>query len=132
LNARVRILDSNRRLLADSGPGTNVDEYVWIGPTNGFQIELDALDSPYGPVIMAWPSGRQSWSVPSLLDDKVAILEKLPADAQVTIVRRIGGPWGSRIVFSTLPQGELRRLPQVEVDELQEELGTPNLHAHSR
>ena len=32
VNARVRILDDQRQILAASGPGSNVDEFVWIAP----------------------------------------------------------------------------------------------------
>jgi signal transduction histidine kinase len=106
VNARVRILDDRRQILAASGPGSNVDEFVWIAPATRFRVELDAPLSRSGPVIMALPSG-DPLVIPSRPGDQYTLLKGLPADAEVTVVHRIGGPWGSRIIFSTLPSGEL-------------------------
>ena len=37
-NVRVKIYDVHRRLLADSGPPTKVDRFVWIVPPIGLRI----------------------------------------------------------------------------------------------
>ena len=56
-NARVRILDSQRRVLADSGSGSDVDQFLWIEPAIRFHLEMDDLFFPSGPFIMAMPHG---------------------------------------------------------------------------
>jgi signal transduction histidine kinase len=110
VNARVRILDDRRQILADSGPGSNVDEFVWIAPATRFRVELEAPLSRSGPVIVALPSG-DPLVIPSRPGDQYAVLKGLPSDAEVTVVHRIGGPWGSRIIFSTMPSDELSTPP---------------------
>ncbi len=110
VNARVRILDDRRQILADSGPGSNVDEFVWIAPARRFRVESEAPLSRSGPVIVALPSGNPL-VIPSRLGEQYAVLKGLPSDAEVTVVHRIGGPWGSRIIFSTMPSGELATAP---------------------
>lgn len=110
VNARVRILDDRRQILVDSGPGSNVDEFVWIAPATRFRVELEAPLSRSGPVIVALPSG-DPLVVPSRPGDRYSVLKGLPSDAEVTVVHRIGGPWGNRIIFSTMPSGELPTPP---------------------
>ncbi len=119
VNARVRILDDRRQILAASGPGSNVDEFVWIAPATRFRVELEAPLSRSGPVIMALPSG-DPLVIPSRPGDQYTVLKGLPADAEVTVVHRIGGPWGSRIIFSTLPSGEVPVSPSGGADDTQE------------
>jgi signal transduction histidine kinase len=110
VNARVRILDDRRQILVDSGPGSNVDEFVWIAPATRFRVELEAPLSRSGPVIVALPSG-DPLVIPSRPGDRYSVLKGLPSDAEVTVVHRIRGPWGNRIIFSTMPSGELPTPP---------------------
>jgi signal transduction histidine kinase len=122
VNARVRILNDRRQILVDSGPGSNVDEFVWIAPATRFRVELEAPLSRSGPVIVALPSG-DPLVIPGRPGDQYSVLKGLPSDAEVTVVHRIGGPWGSRIIFSTLPSGELPTSPSDGADDTQEPPG---------
>jgi signal transduction histidine kinase len=115
-NTQVRILDNQRRILADSGPGGDVDQFLWIEPAVRLRFEMDDALAPSGPVIMALPHG-DSFVVRGLPNDQFSILRRLAPDAEITVVRRIGGPWGHRVVFSTLPFDELPTIPTVVVDD---------------
>jgi signal transduction histidine kinase len=118
VNARVRILDAQQRVLVDSGLGRYADEFVWIAPAERLRFELEAPLSAYGPVIIAMPGSDQDLRSDRLASE-LTLLKGLPPDAQITVVRRIGGPWGSRIVFSTPSKREVTGLPWVDANELQ-------------
>jgi signal transduction histidine kinase len=117
-NARVRILDSGRHVLADSGPGSDTDQFLWFEPTTRFGLELDTPFFPSGPVIVMMPHG-DSLVVPGRRSDRFTLSNTLPPDLEVTVVRRIGGPWGDRVIFSTLPFEELLAIPAPDVDDIQ-------------
>jgi signal transduction histidine kinase len=115
-NARVRILDSQRQVLADSGPGGDVDQFLWIEPTIRFQLELDDRFFPSGPFIMAMPYG-DSFIIPAPHSHRYTLPDTLPPGTEITVVRRIGGPWGDRVIFSTMPYDELLAIPAARTDE---------------
>lgn len=119
VNAQVRILDSQQRVLVDSGPGSNVDQFLWIPPAARVRVELDAPVAPFDPIILALPSG-DALIIPGASRDEFSVLRRLPPDAELTMVRRIGGPWGNRIVFSTVPHEELVDIHLFDVDGFQE------------
>lgn len=116
-NARVRILDSQRRVLADSGLGGDVDEFLWIEPAIRLHFELDDRLFPSGPVIMAMPHG-ESFVIPGLHGNRYTLPDTLPPDTEITVVRRIGGPWGDRVIFSTMPYGDLPAIPTIRADDI--------------
>jgi signal transduction histidine kinase len=118
VNARVRILDDQRQPLADSGPGGGVDHFLWIEPELRFRSKTDDAFPHAGPVIMALPHG-DSFVVPDLSGDRYRLLSELPPDTEITVVRRIGGPWGDRLVFSTLPYAELPVIPTPSAGDIQ-------------
>jgi signal transduction histidine kinase len=118
-NTQVRILDSQHHILADSGLGGDVDQFLWIEPAVRLRFEMDDALTPSGPVIMALPHG-DSFVVRGFPDDQSSILRRLTPDAEITVVRRIGGPWGHRVVFSTLPFDELPTIPTVVADGFRE------------
>lgn len=120
MNARVRILDDQQRALADSGPDSDVAQFLWIAPAARFQVEFDARIHPSaGPFIMKLPSDK-ALVVPSRPGDHfITALEDLPADVELTMVRRIEGPWGDRIIFRSLPRAELTAIPVLIPDDFQ-------------
>ena len=109
-NARVRILDDNWRVLADSGSRVEGDEFVWVLPPLEWQIEVTGGSSR--PFILALPSGRQ---VPLrfLLDEQSLIFEQLPPDTAFTLVRRWHGMWGNRFMFDVIQGPEQFQPPPV-------------------
>lgn len=118
VNARVRVLDNQRRVLADSGRGSNVDQFMWIAPATRLRLDRDSPIFPSGPVIMALPASDRLL-VPGRVGDQFTV----PADVEVRVVRRIEGPWGSRIIFLTLPYSESSLIPLAGVEGIQEAPG---------
>ncbi|GAB4533190.1 MAG: hypothetical protein Kow0063_14840 [Anaerolineae bacterium] len=119
VDARVRILDAQRRPLADSGPGGGVDRFLWIEPESRFRLQVDDTLPHAGPIIMAVPHA-DSFVVPDLPEGRVRFLSELPPDAEITVVRRIGGPWGDRLIFNTLPYTEVPSAPPLSEGAIQE------------
>ncbi len=96
-NVRVRVLDANRKELADSGPRESVDEFVWVLPPE--QAEGLNVDNASEPQIMSLLLSRlQSFAARSP--------NKLPPGSTYVVVRRIDDPWGSRFVFETYERGQ--------------------------
>jgi signal transduction histidine kinase len=118
-NAQVRILDDQRRILVDSGPGSDVGQFIWIEPKLRFRYEMDDRFISSGPVIIAFPSG-ESFLLPDPRGDRFTTLRDLPPDAEITVVRRIEGPWGGRITFNTLSHDELPAVPTISVEDIRE------------
>jgi signal transduction histidine kinase len=95
-NARVRILDANHRVLADSSPSAQGDDFVWILPPVEWSVEVSG--EPSLPFIVALPSGRQ-FIAPVRNDGQVLMLNELPPGTSYVVVRRWEGTWGSRFTF---------------------------------
>jgi signal transduction histidine kinase len=104
-NARVRILDDDRRVLADSGLGRDLDAFVWITQSGRIEYDLEAPFLPSGTFIVALPAG-ETLVLPGMRRGPFPPQEGLPPGLDYTIVRRVEGPWGSRITFGTVPQHE--------------------------
>jgi two-component system sensor histidine kinase BaeS len=120
-NARVRILDAQRRPLADSGPDSSAVQVFWIAPAA--QLEFKPAAASPGPFVVELPA-EGTWVVPGWQAEQfIQVVEELPPDMGVTIVRRVEGPWGDRIMFRTASEAERVRVrvrTQVP-DELAEE-----------
>jgi signal transduction histidine kinase len=117
VNARVRILDDQQRVLADSGLEGNANQLLWIAPPASLRLQSKANPSPSGPIIMSLASG-QSLVVPSRSGDRFLRPEELPPGAELRIIRRIEGPWGDRIILHSLPSAELAANPVTNADDL--------------
>jgi signal transduction histidine kinase len=99
-NARVRILDVQQHVLADTRPSDG-DEYVWILPSLEWRAEATGL--PPAPLILAMlPRGQTS--IPYPVDGSTVLLRQLPPDTTLTRVRRWDSLWGSRFVFFAVPE----------------------------
>ncbi|MCP4165645.1 MAG: HAMP domain-containing histidine kinase [Chloroflexi bacterium] len=92
---QIRILGSDNRLLADSTPGADADAYVWLLPPLG--LSLDENDS--GSIVVSLPTFMPFME--GSVWGQMSFGELLPPDTALTLVRRIEGPWGDRIVFET-------------------------------
>ena len=94
-NARVRILGSEGQVLADSGPDAESEEFVWVVPPAEWRTAASGEALP--PVILAFTSARE-WLSSSPLDED-PLLRGLPHSTGLTLVRRLQGVWGVRLVF---------------------------------
>jgi len=128
-NAQIRILDNQRRTLADSGPGSDVGQFIWIEPEVRFRYRMEDRFLSSGPVIIAFPSG-DSLLVPGPPGEQWSALHDLPTDAEITVVRRIERPWGGRIIFNTLSHDQLLAVPTISAEEIRD-LSVPEEAPHS-
>ena len=100
-NVQVRILDGRRRVLADSGHPTEVDEFVWIFTPGGVSAQSPgAYPGASNASIIVLPGGHLS-QARMVQAHPFAIIEQLPDGAEFTVVHRTEGPWGTRFVFGT-------------------------------
>jgi len=108
-NARVRILDDHRQVLADSGSSTEEDSLVGIVLSRELHAEVTGLSSR--PFIMAFPQDTQlTRSYP--WEEYRSVLEDLLADKTLTIVHWEDGVWGKDFEFDVIQepnQFDLRR-----------------------
>jgi signal transduction histidine kinase len=81
-NSRVRILDADRNVLADSG--ARPDTFVWVLPPEG-------TGSDQGPIILSILLGRRASESNSA--------NSIPPGTRYMLVQRNDGPWGRRFVF---------------------------------
>jgi signal transduction histidine kinase len=98
-NARVRILDRERRVLADSSLEDLGDALVWILPHQEWWAELTRNLSRVRS--RGLPDGAR---LPLALmpEELFEALEQLPPDVAFTGVRRWDDAWGTRIRFYTI------------------------------
>jgi len=103
-NARVRILDDRRRVLADSGPGTEGEPLLGVLLLHQeWPIEVSRV--PSRRFIMVLPPGTRF--TPALdREAHLQVLEQLPPDARLTIVRWQDGVWGRGFEFDMIREPE--------------------------
>ena len=111
-NARVRILDYDRRMMADSSLQDEGNALVWILPHQEWWAEL-TRDLSH-PSIRSLPHDAR---LPlALMPEEVfAALEHLPPDAAFTGIQRWDDAWGTRIRFYTI-DGQ-KGLEQIAADQ---------------
>ena len=90
-DSRIRILDRDQRVLADSGPQDGSD-HVWVRLVATFTAGGSTVRETLLVPVYADPSRRAS------LRRSLPMLERM-ADTQAVVVRRRGGLWGSFIEF---------------------------------
>jgi signal transduction histidine kinase len=94
-NVRVRILSTDKSVLADSGARSGLDTFIWLMPSaqssNGYASNADDDDAPY---IMSLIIGGYRYSSNSSTN-----LGQIPPGARYVIVQRQDGPWGRRFSF---------------------------------
>lgn len=118
-NVQVRILNDHHHVLADSGHRTRINEFMWIVTgMGGYQPPGVHVETP----IMVFPLAQfQMFGTPN--DEPWLVFEQLPPDAELTVVRRIEGAWGSRFVFGTRQELEVMMgVPMTDTLMLQEHL----------
>lgn len=94
-SARVRILNRNAEVLADSGAPSQSNELVWIAPTLRSELIRGAR--------IEWPDFVLLPGEGSVLLSQIDFsrLEDLPPGLTLTFVRRTYTPWGGRIEFES-------------------------------
>jgi signal transduction histidine kinase len=107
-NARIRILDQDQTVLADSWNHARGDEFVWILP--GWTVEESmVLPRARGPGLIL----DTELALPLLPAEALSMLEHLPRD--ITGVRRWDDAWGAR--FSFYPAGDLEELEKLVAEQ---------------
>jgi signal transduction histidine kinase len=94
-NARVRILDGHRRVLADSGPGTEAEPLVGVLLLHEWPIEVQRM--PSRRLIRTLPPGTRL-TLPFSQEEHLSVLEQLPPDTTLTIVHWQDSVWGRGFV----------------------------------
>jgi signal transduction histidine kinase len=111
-SARVRILDKERRVLADSGSHAEGEAVLWIVPSARWRVEVPGEDAQ--PVLVVVPTDRQHM-MPIGYEDPLEVLESLSVEAPYTIVRRWEEMGGSRFRFHTF--ADLEHMPEMVEEE---------------
>jgi len=103
-DVRVRVVDRNGNIVADSGTPGAQEELVLIYPSEGAE-DFAIQNRPLFNLIM--PGWDQTLPL-----DKIdrGLFEDLPSDASFQFIQRATSPWGGRITFS-MPQVESNSLP---------------------
>jgi signal transduction histidine kinase len=102
-NARVRILDDHRRVLAESGPSTEGEPLVGVLLLHEWPIEVQRVPSRRFTTTL--PPGARL-TPPFDGEAYLPVLEQLPPDTTLTIVRWQDGVWGSRFKFDVIREPE--------------------------
>jgi signal transduction histidine kinase len=97
-NARVRILDAQQRLLADSGPHAARDELVWVLSYLPWPTDV-AAESAQTLVVTTLPGQRVALPL-ARAELPPDLSEYFPPGTEVIPVRLWHGPWGNRFIFS--------------------------------
>jgi len=96
-NARVRVLDASRAVLADSGDPAAPDEFLWLVPSG--LTEVDDRSAPSAPLIIPLPSDAGPGET-GTLTDLLPFLRDLPLGTTRLYASRQFTPWGRRFAFA--------------------------------
>jgi signal transduction histidine kinase len=97
-NARVRILDSDKAVLADSGDPSQPDEFIWLVPSGLADIDMEHRGA--APFILTLPAPARQNRAQSLRDI-LPLLRDLPLGTSRVFARRFFTPWGRRFEFGS-------------------------------
>ncbi|MGO9308894.1 MAG: sensor histidine kinase [Spirochaetia bacterium] len=103
-DARVRILDPDRGVIADSGDPGLPDDFLWLIPSglSEFRGEVPPDRGESLPIIIPMPSrtrGMRAMRPRELMP----LLRDLPLGTSFVFARRVPTPWGRRFVFENIP-----------------------------
>ncbi len=94
-NARVRILDKDKQVITDSGAQVDSDRLIFIPPSDKLGFEL-----PHRR-FMNFIIVAEAGEAPIFFSEDAATFTALSDKS--TIVRRVYGPWGHRLIFEGRP-----------------------------
>ena len=105
-DARVRILDAEGTVIADSGDPGLPDEFLWLVPSALEELREEINPNRGGsvPLIFPLPSFARGGSPRDLMP----LLRDLPFGSSFLFARRVLTPWGRRFVFEQGLSGELQ------------------------
>jgi signal transduction histidine kinase len=96
-NVRVKVLDKNREVIADSGAPTQIDQFIWILPP----VEKFSVTHPlyrFDAFILTIPP-NYTVELQRALEDSLRIFEQLPPETKYQFIKRVDHPWGSLVMF---------------------------------
>ncbi|NIS83480.1 MAG: HAMP domain-containing protein [Anaerolineales bacterium] len=95
---RVRILDNNLRVLVDSGSPAKAEQFIRIMlPYEDASFEALG-DDPFEFIVVPLQPDIHI-EVPFAPSAEFEFLRSLPPETRYAFVRRVGDPWGDRIIF---------------------------------
>jgi signal transduction histidine kinase len=103
-DARVRILDSDGAVIADSGDPGLPDDFLWLIPSGLTELrgEIAPERGESLPIIIPMPS-RSRGSRALRPRELMPFLRDLPLGTSFVFARRVPTPWGRRFVFENMP-----------------------------
>lgn len=105
-NVRVKILDRQKQVISDSGMPAEAGDYVVIAPFDKFSQQ--ALWQSRTIRFMVLPERGRPAAI--FFSNKVDTPPGLP-DQPFTVIRRVDGIWGQRLIFESDPSEMHRQLP---------------------
>ncbi len=100
-DARVKILNGHRHVLADSGDPARAGELIWLMPGEGLDRELS-----FRAPIMILPFNQPPFpEMPQ--GEHFEFFEQLPPSTEVMVVHVTESAWGSRFIFETRQELEM-------------------------
>jgi len=104
-DVRVRVIDNNGIVVADSGTPGAQEELVLVYPAEEIE-DFPFQNKPLFNLIM--PGWDQSLPIDKLDRN---LIENLPSNGSIQFIQRSASPWGGRITFS-LPHVDSKALPE--------------------
>ena len=103
-DARVRILDPDRGVIADSGDPGLPDDFLWLIPSglSEFRGEFPEDRGESLPIIIPMPRRPRGMRM-MRPRELMPLLRDLPLGTSFVFARRVPTPWGRRFVFENVP-----------------------------
>jgi len=103
-DARVRILDPDRGVIADSGDPGLPDDFLWLIPSglSEFRGEIAPDRGESLPIIIPMPNRPHGMRM-MRPRELMPLLRDLPLGTSFIFARRVPTPWGRRFVFENIP-----------------------------
>ena len=107
-NVRVKILDSNKNMLVDSGTREEVDQFAWILMPKVEYTEM------YIETMLV-PVSADQVNDENFLEKDLSFFDNLPPETRVKFVHRVYYPWGSQVKFESAPEQVDEGIPRSTV-----------------
>jgi signal transduction histidine kinase len=110
-NARVRILDAEGTVMADSGDPGLPDEFLWVVPSGLEELrqEIQPTGAPSLPQIIPLPTRARNGRSATMRDllPFLPFLRDIPFGSSFVFARRVLTPWGPRFAYQDVASDEL-------------------------
>jgi signal transduction histidine kinase len=100
-DARVRIMDVDRVVLADSGDPGRPDDFIWLAPSGLSDAPPEEQDRQTTPLPIIVPIPPQARDRRIMSRDLMPLLRDFTFGSAFVYARRMPTPWGRRFVFET-------------------------------